>query len=287
MLQIDYYRPSPSRRQCLYLGMTQKTLLGWVCMAVALAVTRASRRVLVLGGTGFVGQQFIQSAVRSGRDIEVVAVSRRGEAEGVLKNSRVKYISADVGDASALRDLHQRLGPFDSCLHCIGLLFDQDSGLSGLNRFASGSGSTPDASSTYDKVTRQTAMNAIDAFLEFGGSGKPFVFISAAEAGWTFRTPVDFLERYLTAKRAVESRLLGSALRPVIFRPSIIWTKERPQGLLSAVPFYIANKVGIPFIDRPVRVDALAVAILRSMFDDETVSGLQNYRSIEALSAAK
>ena len=266
--------------------MMQRVIWVLVQLAILLEGTGASRRVLVLGGTGFVGQQFIKSAVRSGRDIEVVAVSRRGEAEGVLKNSRVKYISADAGELSALRDIHQRLGPFDSCLHCIGLLFDQDSGLSNLNKFASGSGSTPDKSSTYDKVTRQTAMNAIDSFLEFGGVGKPFVFISAAEAGWTFKTPIDFLERYLIAKRAVESRLLDSALRPVIFRPSIIWTKERPQGLLSAVPFYLANKIGIPFIDRPVRVDALAAAILRSMFEDETVRGLQNYRSIEALSSA-
>ena len=267
--------------------MLRGVALAIVQLVVLVSGAGASKRVLVLGGTGFVGQQFIQSAVRSGRDIEVVAVSRRGETEAVLKNSRVKYVSADAGELSALRDLHQRLGPFDSCLHCIGVLFDQDSGLSNLNKFASGSGSTPDASSTYDKVTRQTAMNAIDAFLESGGSGKPFVFISAAEAGWTFTTPVDFLERYLIAKRAVESRLLGSALRPVIFRPSIIWAKERPQGLLSAVPFYFANKIGIPFIDRPVRIDALATAILRSMFDDEAVRGLLNYRSIETLSAGR
>ena len=244
-------------------------------------------RVLVLGGTGFVGQQFIRTAVTSRRDIEIVAVSRRGDLEGALKNSQVRYLSADAGDRDAMRGLHQRYGPFDSCLHCIGLLFDQDSGLSSLNRFASGSGSSPDASSTYDKVTRQTAINAIDAFLEYGGEGKPFVFISAAEAGWTIASPVDFLERYLRAKRAVESHLLGSSLRPVVFRPSIIWTKERPQGLLSAIPFYIANKIGIPFIDRPVRVDALAQAILRSMFEDETVRGLQNYRSIDRLSSGR
>lgn len=87
----------------------------------------------------------------------------------------------------------------------------------------------------------------------------PFVFVSAAEAGWTFTAPVPFLERYLIAKRAVEAELLGtsgaeaspdSLLRGVVLRPSLIWTWERPQALLSVLPFYIANSLGLSFVDR-------------------------------------
>lgn len=128
-------------------------------------------------------------------------------------------------------------------------------------------------------------MNAIDAFIGAGGSGKPFVFISAAEAGWTFKAPVAFLEKYLVAKRAVESKLLSSPLRPVIFRPSLIWTYERPQGLLSVIPFYIAAKIGIPFVDKPVKVEDLVEAIYVAMFSATArdIRGIQNYKSIELL----
>ena len=49
-------------------------------------------------------------------------------------------------------------------MHAIGLLFDVDSGLTFLNTFTSYSQSTPDASeSTYDRITRETAFNVIDA----------------------------------------------------------------------------------------------------------------------------
>ena len=49
-------------------------------------------------------------------------------------------------------------------VHAIGLLFDVDSGLTFLNTFTSYSQSKPDASeSTYDRITRETAFNVIDA----------------------------------------------------------------------------------------------------------------------------
>jgi len=39
------------------------------------------------------------------------------------------------------------------------------------------------------------------------------VFVSAAEAKWDFKAPVDFLEEYLVAKRAVEA---GAYTRPLL-----------------------------------------------------------------------
>ena len=191
-------------------------------------------------------------------------------------------------------------------------MLDQESGLSGLNKLASGSGSSPAPGASYDTITRGTGLAAIEAMRsqshrrrqgggnEPGSTGTtsaatstgpstrlPFVFVSAAEAGWTFRSPLPFLERYLEAKRAVEAELLGKQggipsstgtqsgsrsgsgsgpsstslsegadggspplLRGTILRPSLIWTWERPQALLSVLPFYIANALGVPFVDR-------------------------------------
>lgn len=89
----------------------------------------------------------------------------------------------------------------------------------------------------------------------------PFAFISAAEAGWTFDnmfqgTPAEWLHRYLVAKRAVEDELMALAasnsLRPIIVRPSLIWSWENPGALPPVAAFTIASKIGVPFIDEPV-----------------------------------
>jgi hypothetical protein len=184
-----------------------------------------------------------------------------------------------VANQKQLFDILQTENKFDVYVHAVGLLFDSSSGLSHLNKFASGSSSVPADSATYDLVTRQTAFNAIDLLsqkhsdliTEKSNASLPaMLFVSAAEAGWTFECPVPWLERYLVAKRAVESRLLSSqsSLRPVIFRPSLIWTKKRPQGLLSVLPFFAGNfllegLLGMDsIIDKPITVDMLTDAMI-------------------------
>jgi uncharacterized protein YbjT (DUF2867 family) len=163
----------------------------------------------------------------------------------------------------------------------VGCLLDTESGLGNLNKFASGSGSEPGSSSTYDRVTRLTAFNAIK-LAEESEATKAFVFVSAAEAGWDFKAPVSWLERYLIAKRAVEARLKESSLREIIVRPSLIWTWERPQALASVIPFYIGNAIGLPFVDKPVLVEDLVGAAYAALCDDSE-SGIFRYMGMERL----
>lgn len=116
----------------------------------------------------------------------------------------------------------------------------------------------------------------------------PFIFISAAEAGWTFPAPVPFLEKYLQAKRKVEAYLQSKpTLRPVIFRPSLIWTKERPQALLSVIPFYIGSALGLPFVDRPVVLESLVQACMRCIEDNSSESGIKRWQDIERLAGER
>ena len=187
-------------------------------------------------------------------------------------------------------------------IHCIGLLFDDASGLGNYNRFVSGSGSIPDTDATYDSITRLTAFNAVDAASEYskkivdGNNRKnnrfPFIFISAAEAGWpdvgggrqveSYLAP-DWLRRYLSAKRAVEEKLSSSSvLRPVIFRPSLIFSLDRPGSYPAVGAFFVFNKIGLPFVDRPVTVQSLADAVVRSISRDGVV-GVQRYKDVDAL----
>ena len=190
--------------------------------------------------------------------------------------------------------------PFAAVVHCVGLLFDDSSGLGNLNRLVSGSGSVPDTQSTYDDITRQTAFNAIEAAEEYANDQNldqpfPFIFTSAAEAGWPDVKGGPFVEktlapewlrRYLVAKRAVEGRLGESQsskkLRPIIFRPSLIYSIDRIASLPPVAAFVVGNKIGLPFVDRPVTVQSLANAAVRALGKDDVV-GVQRYLQIDAL----
>ena len=196
------------------------------------------------------------------------------------------WLSGDATSSTCISNIIDEYQP-NSCFHCIGLLLDGESGLASINKYASGSGSIPTAGSSYDAITRQTAFNAInsmEALYKSSSERVPFVFVSAAEAGWTFQAPVNFLERYLTAKRAVEKKLTESSkLRSVILRPSLIWTWERPQAILSVLPFFVGYRLGLPFVDKPIQVDQLVDSALMGIEDDR-VSGIKRFMDMESLS---
>ena len=244
-------------------------------------------RILVLGGSGFVGKHFVEECLR--RDIDVVSVSRRGKPANslLIEQNQVQWVKGDMRRMEEIENIYEKYGPFTGVFHSIGLLFDKDSGLQALNKYASGSNSVPASDATYDDITRVTALNALNVIsARMTDSKIPFVFVSAAEAAWTFPAPVNFLERYLTAKRAVEKAVLNSpTVRGVVLRPSIIWSLERPQALISVIPFYVANRLNVPFVDKPVLVSTLVNAAVNSILD-EGISGIQSYREMESVASS-
>mmetsp|Transcript_6838 Transcript_6838/g.9016 ORF Transcript_6838/g.9016 Transcript_6838/m.9016 type:complete len:284 (-) Transcript_6838:212-1063(-) len=249
----------------------------------------APKKILVLGGTGFVGSNVIRYALSEG--FSVTSLSRRGKPSvtGGL-SSKVDWKKGDATNPDLVSEIIQE-GEFDAVIHTIGMLFEGEA-----NKYASGSGSIPDKEATYDKITRQTAFAAMAAFSVATKVRAPFLFVSAAEAKWGFDqlfegTPAEFLRRYLIAKRAVEDELLknygagdNATLRPVIFRPSLVWTPQRPQAIPPVLAFTIANAIGLPQVDKPVTVETLAKAIIKSV-KDETITGIQDFRAMEKLAS--
>ena len=291
-------------------------------------------KILVLGGSGFLGGNIARRGILEG--YQVVSLSRTGSGDGAAgvgvgagmsektdtKKDGIDYRSGDARDQSIISSILEE-GGYIAVYHCIGLLFDQQSGFSNLNRFASGSGSIPDASATYDDITRVTAFNAIEAAEAYSMSREqngplPFIFISAAEVGWKDVTGGNFIEnniapkwlkRYLKAKRAVEDRLETSEeslLRQIIFRPSLIYSLDRISSLPPVSAFFVGNKLGLPFVDRPgelfsifvnycvqkhisffpsrslVTVQALSFAAIKVLTKLE-VSGVQRFKEIDKL----
>ena len=264
--------------------------------AAAPAAAASGKRLLVLGGNGFVGREVCLNAVDAGWT--VTSLSRRGESPDAEdpRLSQVAWCAGDATDAETVRSL---VDQSDAVIHAIGLLFDVNSGLTALNNVVSGSRSQAGAESTYDNITRKTACHVIDALnareLAAGAPPTPFGFVSCAEAGWpdvrfgdrVEKLAPDWLCRYLAAKRAVEAQLgiKGPApekIRPVIVRPSFIWNWKK-LDILPLIPvFNTASALGVPFADKTVRVETLAKALVAGI-DDGAVSGVKRYMDMEAL----
>merc|ERR1712150_287570 len=253
-------------------------------------------KLLVLGGSGFLGGTVARRAILEG--YSVTSLSRRGKvpsssseefsfrdnASGSITLDSIDYRKGDAREKYVIESILAE-GGYVAIIHCIGLLFDGESGLGNINRFVSGSGSIPDNNSTYDDITTLTALNAIEAAEEYAkvnmnGLAMPFIFTSAAEAGWPDVEGGSFVEntlaptwlkRYLEAKRAVESRLTKEQNypRPIIFRPSLIFSYDRIASLPPVGAFFVGNMIGLPFVDRPVTVQALSCAIVRSIGNDQ------------------
>lgn len=273
-------------------------LVAPLCIS-ALAAPKKPMKVTVFGGTGYVGSAVCERLIKRGH--EVTALSRRGvnPKPDSKELSQVNWVS---GDATDMKTVEGLLNDSDAAVHCIGLLFDVDSGLANLNKIVSGSGSVPGEASTYDAITRTTAFNVVQgiekkqsSIMNVMNKDKkfPFCFVSAAEAGWPdvpFGKTIDekiapgWLQKYLIAKRAVEQRLKDSnGIRYAIYRPSLIWDWTKLDVLPVIPVFNFASAIGIPFVDKTVRVETLADAIVAGL-ENDNVSGVQRFGEMEKIS---
>mmetsp|Transcript_72862 Transcript_72862/g.131253 ORF Transcript_72862/g.131253 Transcript_72862/m.131253 type:complete len:321 (+) Transcript_72862:59-1021(+) len=239
------------------------------------ASEKGSRRLLILGGNGYVGREVCKLSVERGW--QVTSLSRRGEnpEPGNPQLDQVRWVKGNAADADTLRQL---VGEADAAVH------------------VSGSKSVADETSTYDTVTRKTAFNLINAlkqkFRMPFSAPTPVMFVSAAEAGWpdvNFGPQVEeaapgWLKEYLMAKRAVERELTSSreSIRPVMFRPSLIWSWTK-FDVLPVIPVFNAlNALGVPFVDKTVTVSTLSKAIMAGL-EDDGLSGVQRFEQMEQL----
>ena len=150
-------------------------------------------RIVVLGGTGFVGSHLVPRLQRDGHAITVLSRNREQHRElGVLP--RVSVVNADVHD---LDSLGRHLADADAAINLVGILNERGSSGRGFHRAHVELADTLIAACTAAGVPRLLQMSALRA-----GEGGSF---------------------YLKTRGEAELRVQASPLAWTILRPSVIF----------------------------------------------------------------
>jgi uncharacterized protein YbjT (DUF2867 family) len=149
-------------------------------------------RILVTGGTGFVGSRIVHALRTEGRDVR--ALVRRPEGGAHLASLGVELATGDVTDAASLA------AAADGCTHLIHLV-------------AILKGKPDD----FDRVMTRGTRNVIAAAK--GAGIERFVLMSALGTTATTKDVVP----YFGAKFAMEQDTVASGLEYTIFRPSFVF----------------------------------------------------------------
>ncbi|KAJ5216342.1 uncharacterized protein N7498_002749 [Penicillium cinerascens] len=276
----------------------------------------AAKRLVVAGGSGFLGSRICKSA--AARGWTVTSLSRSGEprwdtvtdsSERPSWASSVEWAKADMLKPESYKPF---LNGASAVVHSMGILLEADYKgvvqgrepiLSGLQRAFSSSkmgsqnplsrkeGETlvpkeKDGQLTYELMNRDSAIALAQ---ESSTEHVPaFVYISAAAGA-----PV-LPARYITTKREAEATITSSLpeLRSIFIRPGFMYDSSRKFTLPIALGGFVAsefntflgNKLGFlgAMAEKPLKVDVVGEAVVEAL-EDETTKGVVGTKQIEAL----
>jgi NADH dehydrogenase len=200
-------------------------------------------KVLVTGGTGFVGTHLVNRLLHEGHDVAVLARDPRKTRNRY--NRPVETVPGDVLDRGSLEAAARGR---DAVVHLVGVINEK-------------------GSQTFDRMHREAAENAVAASEAAGASR--YLHMSA------MGTAEDAPSEYARTKAAGERAVRGSRLAWTIFRPSI--TFGPGDGFVSLLAPIVRHNPGfIPVIGpgttrfQPVSVRDVARVFAASLAKPET-----------------
>jgi NADH dehydrogenase len=203
----------------------------------------ATRTVVVLGGTGFVGRHVVAKLVAAGHRV-VVVTRRRVNARTLFLLPTVDVVVGDCHDPALLARV---LAGADALVNLVGILGER-------------------GRATFERAHVELARTAIAA-CKAAGVGR-FVQMSALAAA------ADAPSRYLRTKGAAEALVTQSGLAWTVFRPSVIFGRDDRflnlfATLARVVPVMALGGADARF--QPVWVDDVAACIAQAVDDDATI----------------
>ncbi|KAJ5171804.1 hypothetical protein N7492_004397 [Penicillium capsulatum] len=276
----------------------------------------AAKRLVVAGGSGFLGSRICKSA--AARGWEVTSLSRSGEPrwESVTDSSNrpswassVEWAKADLLKPESYKSF---LSGASAVVHSMGILLEADYKgvvqgrepiVSGLQRAFSSSklGSQnplarqqgeplqpkeKDGQLTYELMNRDSAIALAQ---ESSSEHVPaFVYISAAAGA-----PV-LPARYITTKREAEATITSTLpeLRSIFVRPGFMYDSSRKFTLPIALGGFVASELNVflgqklsflgAMSEKPLKVDVVGEAVVEAL-EDESTKGAVGTKQLEAL----
>ena len=172
-------------------------------------------KVLVTGGTGFVGTHLVNALLRRGH--EVAALERRPGSARNRYNRPVEGVPGDVLDRASLA---RAASGRDAVIHLVGIISEN-------------------GEQTFDRLHREAAANVVAAMAE---AGVPRLLHMSAMG-----SSADSPSEYGRTKAAGEEAVRASDRRWTVFRPSVIFGPG--DGFVSLLASVVrANPIFIPVI---------------------------------------
>ncbi|MDQ2918228.1 MAG: complex I NDUFA9 subunit family protein [Pseudomonadota bacterium] len=202
-----------------------------------------TERVLLTGGTGFVGSHLVAKLSAAGHDV-VVLTRRRERARHLLLLPTVRVIEADVNEPAALARYTRDV---TAAINLVGVLHEH-----GRDTFERAHVELPRAlvaACRHAGVSRILHMSALGA--------------SPAAAS-----------RYLRSKAAGETLIAESGLAWTIFRPSVVFGRDDTfLNLFAKLAqwFPVIPLAGANARFQPIFVGDVAACFARALVDDETI----------------
>lgn len=202
-----------------------------------------ARRILVLGGTGFIGRHVVAKLVTAGHQV-VVPTRSRERAKHLIPLPTVDVVERDVSDPRALNEL---VAGRDTVINLVGILHET-------------------ARLTFARMHVELARNVVAAA---GRAGvRRLLHMSALGAA------IDAPSRYLRTKGEAQALVEGSDLAWTVFRPSVVF--GRGDSFLSLfaklarwMPVVVLAAPQAKF--QPVYVGDVARCFAHAVDDDATI----------------
>lgn len=208
-----------------------------------------TKKLLVLGGSGFVGKAICRESIQRGWT--VTSLNRSGAPTNVAVDpllSKVQWSSGDALDSSLYPAL---LASHDYVIHSIGILFESS------NPFQK---SSVNYSRSYRALIRDSTEIALKESAKAGV--RAFGYISAARFG-AFGSAI--LPEYMRMKAEAEALVMASNVRTVTVRPSFIYGADRPMTIPIAYGVRIMSLFTAGLFPKPIAVETVARAVLNEI----------------------
>lgn len=212
------------------------------------------KKVLVLGGSGFVGKAICRELLRVGAD--VYSINRSGKPASCPEDlDKVNWIKGNALDPLS----YSQLSNIDTLIHSIGILAEPKK--SANDQF----------DVTFESEIRDTLKVAIEWSKHYDAPLTSIGYISAADFGAVSRF---LLPRYMKAKREAESILESQNVPSVIARPGFMYGRDRMPTVPFSYAYSLVTLFSAGVFPKALDVNSVATSLI-SALADENLSGVK------------